>query len=182
MDPFCSWTTLLNAAMTTHTTVLLLLLLQCFPQVAAGKAAAPGRLQLRLVPMSSEPEVVAPASPVLAAPSAASAASTFSTPPALWDNTLTFGINGTPVTLTNPDPTMHLVDYIRDVAMLKGTKVWCPRQFPVLCTCQPEPCTLDSSGDRSYVGCVMLWCQVGCYEGGCGACTVVLSWQDSTGG
>lgn len=178
MDPFCSWTTLLNAA------TILFAFFSWFPQVAAGKAAAPGRLQLRLVPMSSEPEVVVSASPVLAAASAASAASasTFSTPPALWDNTLTFGINGTPVTLTNPDPTMHLVDYIRDVAMLKGTKVWCPRQFPVLCTCQPEPCTLDSSGDRSYVGCVMLWCQVGCYEGGCGACTVVLSWQDSTGG
>ena len=26
-------------------------------------------------------------------------------------------------TVTNPDPTMHLVDYIRDVALLKGTKV-----------------------------------------------------------
>jgi hypothetical protein len=68
-----------------------------------------------------------------------------STEPTLWDSTLSFFINGNAVTVTNPDPRMHLVEYLRDVAMLKATKI-------------------------------------GCNEGGCGACTVVLSWKDATSG
>ena len=44
-------------------------------------------------------------------------------PPHLWDNTITFYINGVEYSVTNPDPTLHLVDFIRDTAMLKATKV-----------------------------------------------------------
>ncbi len=44
--------------------------------------------------------------------------------PSLWDSTLSFFINGVQVSVANPDPNMHLVDYLRDVAMLKATKVW----------------------------------------------------------
>lgn len=51
--------------------------------------------------------------------------------PQLWDSTLTFYVNGNEVTITNPDPTMHLVDYLRDVACLKATKV---------CDCGPGFC------------------------------------------
>jgi xanthine dehydrogenase iron-sulfur cluster and FAD-binding subunit A len=43
--------------------------------------------------------------------------------PQLWDSTLTFYVNGNEVTISNPDPSMHLVDYLRDVACLKATKV-----------------------------------------------------------
>ena len=60
-------------------------------------------------------------------------------------STLNFFLNGAAVSVENPDPTVLLVDYIRDVAQLKGTKV-------------------------------------GCNEGGCGACTVVLSRRDAATG
>ena len=63
------------------------------------------------------------------------------TDPATWSNEVSFFLNGAPVTVTNPDPAMHLVEYIREVEGLKATKI-------------------------------------GCNEGGCGACTVVLSWHD----
>jgi hypothetical protein len=43
--------------------------------------------------------------------------------PQLWDSTLTFYVNGAEVNIVNPDPNMHLVDYLRNVAQLKGTKV-----------------------------------------------------------
>ena len=43
--------------------------------------------------------------------------------PKLWDSTLSFYVNGQAVTVTNPDPTVHLVDYLRDVMGLKATKV-----------------------------------------------------------
>ena len=43
--------------------------------------------------------------------------------PVAWDSTLTFFVNGVPVMLTNPDPTMMLSEYIRDVLLLSATKV-----------------------------------------------------------
>ena len=52
--------------------------------------------------------------------------------------TLTFNLNGKSVSVENPDPKMLLVEYLRDVQNLSGTK-----------RC--------------------------CNEGGCGACTVLLS-------
>jgi len=59
----------------------------------------------------------------------------FGTPPA---SALSFTLNGKEVTIAHPDPSMRLVDYLRDVQGLTGTKVCCR-------------------------------------EGGCGACTVLLS-------
>ena len=75
--------------------------------------------------------------------------------------------------MTNPDPTVHLVDYLRDVLMLKAAKVsWCAvgvhkavRNIVVLLRCNL----------------LNLLLQIGCYEGGCGACSVVLVSQDSEG-
>ena len=40
--------------------------------------------------------------------------------------TLSFTLNGSPVTLDNPDPTMLLVDYLRSPSVgLTGTKLAC---------------------------------------------------------
>ncbi len=65
-----------------------------------------------------------------------------SSDPRLWDNTLTFYINGVEYNVTNPDPSMHLVDYIRDVAMLKGTKVSLRERCGAHCTAAPL-CAMD---------------------------------------
>lgn len=123
---------------------------------AVAKAAAPARVQVRLVDV----EPAAPGGPLLSAaptsavpmPSAFLAPAAPTTPPApaavvpeLWDSTLNFFVNGVAVSIDNPDPSLLLVDYIRDVMLLKGTKI-------------------------------------GCGEGGCGACTVMLSWKDPNSG
>jgi hypothetical protein len=53
--------------------------------------------------------------------------------PEAWDDTVSFFVNGVGVTVTNPDPTVKLVDFIRDVLLMKGTKVWaCWDRFPVV--------------------------------------------------
>jgi len=121
-----------------------------------GKAMAPALLQIRLqpcgdaVPSMSTPVVSKPtvtaSVPLPSSFLAPAAPKPTATSPDLWDSTLNFFVNGLPVSITNPDPTVFLVEYLRDVLQLKGTKI-------------------------------------GCGEGGCGACTVVLSWQDQkTGG
>jgi hypothetical protein len=133
---------------------------------------------------------------VAAAPPAPPAAAVVPTAPAvapeLWDSTITFFINGVEYTLTNPDPLMHLVDFIRDVALLKGTKVrvastpvaWVASRDSVWgCGCVDAVCVcvcVCVCVRLRVCVCVCAW-QIGCYEGGCGACTVVLSWQDSKG-
>lgn len=58
-----------------------------------------------------------------------------------WSNKLTVFVNGSVVTLINPNPSDLLSTFIRDSLGLKGTKL-------------------------------------GCEEGGCGACTVVLTKSD----
>lgn len=58
-----------------------------------------------------------------------------------WSNKLTIFVNGSAVTLINPNPSDLLSTFIRDSLGLKGTKL-------------------------------------GCEEGGCGACTVVLTKSD----
>jgi len=58
-----------------------------------------------------------------------------------WSNKLTLFVNGSVVTLVNPNPSDLLSTFIRDSLGLKGTKL-------------------------------------GCEEGGCGACTVVLTRSD----
>lgn len=58
-----------------------------------------------------------------------------------WSNKLTVFVNGSEVTLINPNPSDLLSTFIRDSLGLKGTKL-------------------------------------GCEEGGCGACTVVLTRSD----
>eukprot|EP00730_Choanoeca_flexa_P003145 TRINITY_DN11305_c0_g1_i3.p1 TRINITY_DN11305_c0_g1~~TRINITY_DN11305_c0_g1_i3.p1 ORF type:complete len:1308 (+),score=353.97 TRINITY_DN11305_c0_g1_i3:32-3955(+) len=40
-------------------------------------------------------------------------------------DTLTFELNGRPVTVSNPDPAMSLNEYLREVALLRGTKRSC---------------------------------------------------------
>lgn len=57
-------------------------------------------------------------------------------------STLPFYLNGTPISLSNPNPHWTLLDFIRSQHGLKGTKL-------------------------------------GCGEGGCGACTVVLQTRDA---
>eukprot|EP01029_Cantina_marsupialis_P023087 TRINITY_DN56_c0_g1_i4.p1 TRINITY_DN56_c0_g1~~TRINITY_DN56_c0_g1_i4.p1 ORF type:complete len:1465 (-),score=563.56 TRINITY_DN56_c0_g1_i4:265-4659(-) len=42
-----------------------------------------------------------------------------------WNNSLVFYINGKMYNVANPDPSMKLVTFIRDVANLKGTKIGC---------------------------------------------------------
>lgn len=61
-----------------------------------------------------------------------------------YSNDLIFWLNGKKVEISNPDPTMLLVDYLHSVG-LKGTKI-------------------------------------GCGQGGCGACTVMLSYNDQSTG
>lgn len=61
-----------------------------------------------------------------------------------YSNELVFWLNGEKVEISNPDPTMMLVDYLHKVG-LTGTKI-------------------------------------GCGQGGCGACTVMLSYRDPSTG
>ena len=75
---------------------------------------------------ASRPTVVAPLAVSAAPPSApAVTAPVAAIDPSLWDDTLNFFVNGAPVTVTNPDPTVMLVDFLRDTLLLKGTKVRC---------------------------------------------------------
>src|ERR1700704_4019361 len=61
-----------------------------------------------------------------------------------YSSELVFWLNGEKVEISNPDPTMMLVDYLHAVG-LTGTKI-------------------------------------GCGQGGCGACTVMLSHRDPVAG
>src|ERR1700679_1615159 len=61
-----------------------------------------------------------------------------------YSNELIFWLNGEKVTITNPDPTVMLTDYLHDKGVT-GTKV-------------------------------------GCGQGGCGACTVMISHRDALDG
>ena len=42
-----------------------------------------------------------------------------------WNNSLNFMLNGTQITLDNPDPSEMLASFIREKAGLKGTKLGC---------------------------------------------------------
>ena len=59
----------------------------------------------------------------------------------LWNNSLTFFLNGEKVDIVNPDPDELLATYLREKRGLKGTKL-------------------------------------GCEEGGCGACSVVIEYDN----
>ncbi len=48
---------------------------------------------------------------------------TFTSDPATWSGTVTFFVNGVAQSVVDPDPTLHLIDYLRDVLMLKAPKV-----------------------------------------------------------
>ena len=60
----------------------------------------------------------------------------YSCPPQVGNpNSLSFTLNGAPVTIANPDPRLTLLDWLRGVAGLTGTKSSC-RQVKTL----PFPC------------------------------------------
>ncbi|KAJ0404206.1 hypothetical protein P43SY_002049 [Pythium insidiosum] len=42
-----------------------------------------------------------------------------------WDTVLEFALNGRPVSIAKPSPRMKLIEYLRDVAELPGTKLSC---------------------------------------------------------
>jgi xanthine dehydrogenase/oxidase len=77
-----------------------------------------------------------------AAPAAQAGADSTST---AWASDLQLTVNAKLYTIQNPDPSLLLVDYLRDHLKLTGTKI-------------------------------------GCGEGGCGACTVMLEWTDGESG
>jgi xanthine dehydrogenase/oxidase len=72
-----------------------------------------------------------------------------------WSNTLTFMLNGTPISLVNPDPAQLLVSFIRDTAGLKGTKLGCEEGG---CGCCSVILTTSKAGIISVNSCLRPLC------------------------
>ncbi|KEJ88992.1 xanthine dehydrogenase small subunit [Sulfitobacter donghicola] len=64
---------------------------------------------------------------------------------------VSFSLNGSPVTLTNPSPTMTLLDWLREHQNLKGTKEGCNEGDCGACTVM----VTDADGARALNACIL---------------------------
>jgi hypothetical protein len=96
---------------------------------------------------------------------------TFTTAPDTWSSTVSFFVNGVQQSVDNPDPSLHLIDYLRDTLMLKAPKVGNERWGLDLrvcccccccCRCCCCCCCRACSACGAIMGIAREWCAESC--------------------